>query len=263
MFTDCPACQRQFRLSARHLSAAAGQVCCGFCGARFNALERLRDAPMESSAAVALAREPESDLEEPDFDIAIPAVAPAMPAVERPRPIWSPAPEPMNADAVGGPRSGWAWAVVALLLLVFGAGQVAWFQRDEILDRYPALAPHAERLCLLLDCSVLRYRDLGALTVLNRDVRAHPRYQDALLVNATISNGAGFAQPVKPVVNESLSGNLNERLGTIIGQRPHAHPKARGKDHGMAADSFGHSGKFRSYQRFRTARSGCSRLRLR
>ena len=217
MFTDCPACQRQFRLSARHLSAAAGQVCCGFCGARFNALERLRDAPMESSAAVALAREPESDLEEPDFDIAIPAVAPAMPAVERPRPIWSPAPEPMNADAVDGPRSGWAWAVVALLLLVFGAGQVAWFQRDEILDRYPALAPHAERLCLLLDCSVLRYRDLGALTVLNRDVRAHPRYQEALLVNATISNGAGFAQPF-PRIQLALS----DTNGKVIAARAFA-----------------------------------------
>ena len=60
---------------------------------------------------------------------------------------------------------------------------------------------------------------------------------------------AGLAQPFKAVVDERPSGNFDKRLWTVIGQGAHAHTKARRKDHGMAADGFGHSVKFRSYQR--------------
>ncbi len=213
MFTDCPACQRQFRLSARHLSAAAGQVCCGFCGARFNALERLRDAPMQSSAVMSPVPEPEPA--EPEFDISLPAHQPVTPNTERPR--WTPVPETMDTEQVDSPGRGWRWTAVAVLLLMFGAGQVAWFQRDDILQRYPVLVPHVERLCQQLGCVLLRQRDLAALTVLNRDVRAHPRYQDALLVNATISNSAGTAQPF-PRIQLALS----DSNGKIIAARSFA-----------------------------------------
>lgn len=215
MFTDCPTCQRQFRLTARHLSAAAGLVRCGFCGTQFNALDRLHDAPLEPSTVVMMAPAPE--LEEPDFDIAFSAALPSAATVERPAPAWSPPLDPEVADEAGRAGRGWGWPVVVLLLLLVGAGQLAWFQRDIILARYPALLPHLERLCTQPGCNVLRNRDLGAISVLNRDVRVHPRYQDALLVNATVNNGAPFAQPF-PRIQLAFS----DTSGRIIAARAFA-----------------------------------------
>ena len=50
--------------------------------------------------------------------------------------------------------------------------------------------------------------------MVNRDVRDHPRYSDALLVNATISNRSAEVQPF-PVVQLSLF----DTAGRIIGAR--------------------------------------------
>ncbi len=215
MFTDCPSCLRQFRVTAHHLSAAAGLVRCGFCGARFNALERLHDEPLHRPPAAVMTAEPE--LEEPDFDIAMAEPPPAA-AAERSAPSsWRPPLEVGVDDAASEPRRRWGWSLAVLVLLLMGAGQVAWFQRDAVRAGYPALSPYLERLCQQLACNVLRGRDLAAISVLNRDVRVHPRYQDTLLVNATISNGARFAQPF-PRIQLALS----DSNGRVIAARAFA-----------------------------------------
>jgi hypothetical protein len=50
------------------------------------------------------------------------------------------------------------------------------------------------------------------LHVVSRDVRDHPQFKDALLVNATIVNDAGFAQPY-PVVELTLFDQSGVALG--------------------------------------------------
>ncbi|MBI5461910.1 MAG: zinc-ribbon domain-containing protein [Gammaproteobacteria bacterium] len=45
MFTRCPTCQTVFRVHAETLRVAQGQVRCGRCGAQFNALDSLTEAP--------------------------------------------------------------------------------------------------------------------------------------------------------------------------------------------------------------------------
>lgn len=45
MFTQCPACQTVFKLSAETLRAAAGEVRCGRCAEQFNALRSLAEEP--------------------------------------------------------------------------------------------------------------------------------------------------------------------------------------------------------------------------
>lgn len=45
MFTQCPACQTVFKLSAETLRAAAGEVRCGRCAEQFNALRSLAEDP--------------------------------------------------------------------------------------------------------------------------------------------------------------------------------------------------------------------------
>lgn len=198
MFTDCPGCQRQFRLAARHLSTAGGEVRCGFCGLRFNALARLRDAPLQSLTPADAGPEPGELLpEEPEFDIAMaePLPAAAVAITWTPRVAMPPTVAADDPDQDAPPRRKLLWGLIVLLLVLAGALQAAWFERDALLTRYPQLRPYAEQLCAQLGCAVLRRRDLTAIGVTNRDVREHPRYEDTLLVNVTISNGATFAQP--------------------------------------------------------------------
>lgn len=48
MFTDCPSCERLFRIRAAQLKAADGWVRCGYCAETFYALDRLHDAPLKT-----------------------------------------------------------------------------------------------------------------------------------------------------------------------------------------------------------------------
>ena len=82
------------------------------------------------------------------------------------------------------------------------------------MSRYPGTLPWFNRLCSTIDCSAIRYRDLAAIQLLNRDVREHPRYQNALLVNATMSNQSHTLQPY-PVVQL----NLFDTQGNLIAYR--------------------------------------------
>jgi predicted Zn finger-like uncharacterized protein len=226
VFTDCPTCRRQFRLNAQHLAAAAGEVRCGFCGTRFSALSRLHDAPLPdlvpaSAQPVAEAAAPPpirapapppeapgGPVEEPEFDIAFdvpgPAPGPSPAPLARSRPELAIAARVDATDGTGGDRGRWLWGMLSVLLLVAGTLQAAWFRRDDVLDWRPDLRPYVERLCARAGCEITRRRDLSAITVVNRDVRVHPRYEDALLVNATLRNGAPYAQPF-PRIQLALS----------------------------------------------------------
>ena len=70
MITECPSCNRQFRIHAWQLSAAKGLVQCGFCGEQFNALDNLNDHPDPSSESRESGGIPRAKApEEPQFDI--------------------------------------------------------------------------------------------------------------------------------------------------------------------------------------------------
>ena len=98
------------------------------------------------------------------------------------------------------------WSSGVLFLLLCAIAQAAWFQRDLLLSRYPELLPYARQLCEQLDCTLIRNRNISAIKLLNRDVRVHPRYEDALLVNATITNLSTYTQRF-PTIMLSLFDN--------------------------------------------------------
>ncbi|UCC14041.1 MAG: zinc-ribbon domain-containing protein [Gammaproteobacteria bacterium] len=53
MYTQCPQCDSVYRVTGAHLKQAGGEVVCGECGARFDALDRLSDVyPQPSPPAV-------------------------------------------------------------------------------------------------------------------------------------------------------------------------------------------------------------------
>ncbi|HEY7840125.1 MAG TPA: zinc-ribbon and DUF3426 domain-containing protein [Gammaproteobacteria bacterium] len=185
MFTDCPDCRRQFRIRADQISAAGGEVRCGFCGRQFNAVGRLRDAPLPAPAP--------APLPDPEFELP-PAPPPPVRAHTARRAVAIPAELQPETDSPTPPRSG-IWSAAALLLVLVAATQLAWFHRDILLLRFPALRPWVDELCARTGCEVVEFRDLAAIGLVNRDVRVHPLYEGALLVNATIRNAAPRAQP--------------------------------------------------------------------
>ncbi|MGD8733538.1 MAG: DUF3426 domain-containing protein [Gammaproteobacteria bacterium] len=50
MYTQCPQCSAVYRITSTQLRAASGEVRCGSCGARFDALDRLADTFPEAFA---------------------------------------------------------------------------------------------------------------------------------------------------------------------------------------------------------------------
>jgi hypothetical protein len=91
--------------------------------------------------------------------------------------------------------------------------QWLYFNRGELASEL-RWRPALERMCGVLGCELPLRVELGQLELLDRDVRQHPRVEDALLVNATFTNRSGFAQPY-PVFEISFS----DLAGTVVAVR--------------------------------------------
>ena len=215
MFTDCPSCERLFRIRAAQLQAADGWVRCGYCAETFYALERLHDAPVKQAPPALSDTEqidtPAQPIQPPD-DVTVgqqdeaqaEAAATQQEATEaetadagQDRELLAELPPVLDheAEKTTASSSRFIWAGLIIILSMIALAQVAWFNRDRLLREYPALTPWAERLCERLQCDVIRFRDLSAIKLLNREVRTHPRFRDALLVRATMVNNAEYIQP--------------------------------------------------------------------
>ncbi len=209
MITVCSSCHRQFRINARQLSAAQGQVQCGFCGEQFNALDKLSDRPSSASESGQkimldlMRKKPE----EPQFEIPEMlneprATSSISPMANNPAQITRQDIEPEFAlnllaaePEVRSRTAAVFWSLGVLLFTTAIAAQLLWFNRDMLLTRYPQYLPLAKQFCERWQCQLVRERDLDAIVLVNRDVREHPRYNDALLVNITIENQSDKTQP--------------------------------------------------------------------
>lgn len=87
------------------------------------------------------------------------------------------------------------WGSLIFVLSVFAAAQLAWFNRDRLAREFPVLAPWVKNICERLQCEPVRFRDVSAIKLLDKEVLPHPRYRNALLASATIANQSGFIQP--------------------------------------------------------------------
>jgi predicted Zn finger-like uncharacterized protein len=238
MFTSCPNCQKQFRVQASQLSIADGQVKCGVCDHEFSALSRLSDVPLtleqmnyefdyepeeRPEAETELGEEPEFEI----FDQARPEEAnleevSSEEAGSGEAGLLSEFPDEILVDIPDELRekppakrsllATMCWGFGALLLFIIITAQLAWFNRDELLLRYPQLDPVARKICDRLQCEILRYKDISSIKLLNRDVRNHPLYEGSLLVNATMANKSETIQPF-PLIQLALFNPGGEVIG--------------------------------------------------
>ncbi len=133
-----------------------------------------------------------------------------------------------------GRRSRILWGLGAVLLMLLLILQTGWFYRDRVVRQYPQLAPYLVRLCERLPCRVTRFNQIEDIRLVNRDVREHPRYQDSLLVNATMINDSGKPQPFPRIMlrlfdtsgkvmswrqfqpDEYLDGSIDQQAGMAV-----------------------------------------------
>lgn len=106
----------------------------------------------------------------------------------------------------------WTTASIFAVLIIFM--QLMWFNRDRVLMEYPELVPYAKQLCKEFNCRLIRQRDARAIKLINRDVRLHPDYQDALLVNAAMKNELNVRQAYPRV-----QLTLFDTSGSLLGHR--------------------------------------------
>lgn len=212
MYTFCPDCSTVFSISAEHLHAASGLVRCGECRQVFSAVDHLYDGLAEARYALyeLTAADQDAAGNETTEGNALP---PAVEVIETDAPAGGIG-QPVTPTAFG---SGWSKQPVSFrdvasgagigLLVLLLAGQWAYFNRADLAMK-PTWRPMVERLCSLASCDLPLPVDLDQVTLLNRDVRQHPEVEDALLVNATLVNQAGFTQsyPVLSIRFSDLSG---------------------------------------------------------
>jgi predicted Zn finger-like uncharacterized protein len=106
------------------------------------------------------------------------------------------------------------WKSLAVLAFAAAALQLAWIYRDRVTTLLPAAIPVVATLCDAIRCNAANGDDPQALRLLARDVREHPQYHEALLVNATMVNEAPAAEPF-PVIELSL----HDAAGNVLGAR--------------------------------------------
>ncbi len=106
-----------------------------------------------------------------------------------------------------------AWTLFGLTLMASAALQVVFIERQPLLTQVPAAAWVIDHLCARLPCPERR-QIASSVRLLARDVREHPSYRDALLVNATIVNDAKTPSPY-PVIDL----RLRDAAGNILSAR--------------------------------------------
>jgi len=104
-----------------------------------------------------------------------------------------------------------------LAILLFTATlfvQLAYFRSSQLLDRFPALQPLVERVCTELPCRYSGPRDVSQIKLVSRDIRVHPKVNNALLISATFINRATFKQPYP-----DITITLSDLSGAMVAQR--------------------------------------------
>jgi len=228
MLARCPDCATVFRVAPADLRAARGLVRCGVCFGVFDAVEVLEDPaqPILPAAVVEALPDPlETTGLDPseEMDRNRTEAFSAEPKRNRSAAVLGRAGALADPDTATGPvtapaltahamllaserplpraRAGWVALTVVMTLCLFA--QLAWYRGADLLRAYPGLQEPLAKGCAFAGCRLPGPRDPGAVRVMERDLREHPRYRDALLVNAILVNQAAFAQPY-PILELAL-----------------------------------------------------------
>ena len=106
------------------------------------------------------------------------------------------------------------WRALFLCALTLLGMQVGWEFRAWWSPRFPSLIPVAIAVCAKLGCDWLPAHQVAGIELVARDVREHPHYAHALLVNATFANRNAHARAY-PIIQLGMY----DHNGTAVGVR--------------------------------------------
>ena len=199
MYTRCPACEAIYELTPQELAEAAGVVRCSNCGKTFNSLAQL------------FAARPESD-DQPLRAQGMPPLLAQRILLQPELPGFDPGPDPTappswvasSLDEASDFRSQarpWLWPAVTAVLAVMAAAQALWLidlprgLGDRGSSRSPSGAP-----------------DAAAISLVGRDMHAHPSRDDAVVINALLRNQSMHLLDF-PLIELRLFDRSNQLLG--------------------------------------------------
>ncbi|GAB2802529.1 zinc-ribbon and DUF3426 domain-containing protein [Dyella kyungheensis] len=213
MYAQCPECLTVFSINVEVLVRAGGKAICGHCDNAFDTLYSLHEhLPAEPFDRLPIHQQGLA----PRIDLAI-----YRPPAEPPAVAEAPAPPDVLdefANLVVAPRFArkaekkrrWPWITACTVLLLALGAQLAWAERDAMIGD-DTVGPLLRDACNALGCQLPLVQDIKRLSLVARDVQAHPSVPGALLITANLRNDAPFAQPY-PVVSITLSDANGKKL---------------------------------------------------
>lgn len=185
MQTKCPQCTIIFKVSDKILSIADEQVRCSSCKHVFNGRDHLIDDTVISKPK-----------NEKDHDFSIADIKRRIKGEQSP----------------SMPNYFWLFSaiLISLLLLV----QIAWLNKSKLAE-HPSMGNAVKTFCHKIPgCVIEDKRDSNAFSLSTRQIYSHPNEDNALILSASFTNGANFAQPY-PLLLVSMS----DKQGIVIAER--------------------------------------------
>ena len=90
----------------------------------------------------------------------------------------------------------WLWWLLSIVLVLALFAQLAWFMRDSIAARYPALRPTLAQMCVALDCRLGLPRDPKQVVILGSDLQTEADGKLVLTINLVNKAKTRMAWPV-------------------------------------------------------------------
>ena len=199
LVTRCSSCGTSFRVLPGQLSARNGRVRCGKCGTVFDGIAGLVE---DGHEPLRLEPSPQLGLFDPSRS--------QPPQVDQV--VTGDEEEPLPAFMAEPPAPRRAlWRVLALLALLALLAQTAHQFRAELAAAFPATRGALEAACRYLACDLRLPRQVKLLSIDSYEVRADPRREGVIVLNAVIRNRAPFPQEY-PALQFTLTDESNRQL---------------------------------------------------
>lgn len=228
------------------LAARGGRVRCGRCGAVFDGIaglvERGQEPPLRP---------------EPSPPVGLLDASRASSARSARREDDEPLPAFMAEDL--RPPRRWLWGTLAALALAVLAAQATYHYRSELAVGFPAARAPLSAVCRVIGCDVPLPRQLRLLSIDSYEVRADPRRDGVIVLNAVIRNRAPFAQEY-PALQFALTDEAGRHVvSRVVGPREYLDS---GRSPDLMGKGIGASGEAALTVYFDTGRTPASGYRL-